>query len=194
MWRQTIPAGVYAAYGTGQESLVRRRTDGTLQTLSKVTGPIHIAHADLDRDYVVYSLIRDDSNAAYVYSRDLLRDQKRLLRVAPSAVRPTIRLDTDMPAPKVYGSLIAWRERERLANKTFRDIARRGNLASQSVGSTATFADRKDQRLFQSAPDVYGRFATWAVVRFSGPTGWAGGYSGVSTRSARTQIVVAAIG
>jgi hypothetical protein len=30
-------------------------------------------------------------------------------------------------------------------------------------------------------------------VRFAGPTGWSGGYSGVASRPATTQIVVAAI-
>ena len=160
MWRQSIPAGVYAAYATGEETLVRRRSDGTLQTISRARGPIHIAQADLDRDYAVYSLIRDDSNAAYIYSRDLVRDQKRLLRIARSAVRPTIRLGSDSPAPRVYGSVVAWRERERLSNRTFRDFIRRGNLASPRLGVTGLLSDRRDQRVFQSAPDVYGRFAT----------------------------------
>lgn len=194
MWRQTIPSGVYASYATGEETLVRRRANGTLQTVSRVNGPIHIAHADLDDEHAVYSLVRDDSNAAWVYSLDLVRNQKRLLRVARSAVRPTIRLGADMPAPKIYGGLVAWRERERLSNKTFRDILRRGELTTGRISVGATFTDRKDQRLFQSAPDVYGRFATWAIVRFAGPTGWSGGYSGVSTQPARTQIVTAAIG
>lgn len=194
MWRQAIPSGVYAAYSTGEETLIRRRADGTLQTISRVTGPIHIAHADLDRDYAVYSLVRDDSNAAYIYARDLVRDQKRLLRIGRSAVRPLIRLGADMPAPKVYGSLVAWRERERLANKTFVDTARRANLATQTSGVSLSLPDRRDQRIFQSAPDVYGKFATWAVVRYAGPTGWAGGYSGVATQPATSQIVVTAIG
>ena len=193
MWRQSIPAGIYAAYAAGEETLVRRRADGTLQTISRARGPIHIAQADLDRDFAVYSLIRDDSNAAYIYSRDLVRDQKRLLRVAPSAVRPKIRLGSDMPAPKVFGSVVAWRERERLSNRTFRDFIRRGDLVTHKLGVTGLLSDRKDQRVFQSAPDVFGRFATWAIVRFAGPTGWSGGYSGVASRPATTQIVVAAI-
>lgn len=99
-----------------------------------------------------------------------------------------------MPAPKVYGSLFAWRERERLANKTFVDTARRANLATQTSGVSLSLPDRRDQRIFQSAPDVYGKFATWAVVRYAGPTGWAGGYSGVATQPATSQIVVTAIG
>lgn len=193
MWRQSIPGGAYAAYSTGEQKLVRRRADGTLQTISRVTGPVRIAQADLDRNVAIYSLIRDDSNAAWIYTRDPASNAKRLVRVAPTAVRPKIRLGTDMPAPKVYGSRAAWRERERLPNRTFRDLMRGEQLLTQQLRVVGSISDRVDQRVFQSAPDVYGRFATWAIVRFDGPTGWAGGYSGLSARGATSRIVVATL-
>jgi hypothetical protein len=193
MWRQVIPGGAYAAYSTGEQKLVRRRADGTLQTISQVTGPVQIAQADLDRGFAIYSLIRDDSNAAWIYTRDLTSNVKRLVRVAPSAVRPKIRLGPDMPAPKVSGTRAAWRERERLRNRTFRDLIRGEQLLTERLRVLGSVGDRVDQRVFQSAPDVYGRFATWAIVRFDGPTGWAGGYSGLAARAATSQIVVATL-
>ncbi len=193
MWRQAIPGGQYAAYSTGEETLTRRTVAGELKRVARVTGPIHIAHADLERNYAVWSLIRDDSNTAYIYSRDLLRDEKQLLKVAPSGVRPSVRLGVDSPAPSVYGSRTTWRERERLPNRSFRDLMRSANLITETVNTAANLPDRSDQRIFQSPPDLYGRFATWAIVRFGGPTGWAGGYSGVSTQPATTQIVVSAV-
>lgn len=173
--------------------LVRRRTDSTMQTISSVRGAIRIADADIDRDHVMWSLIRTDSNSSWVYHRDLTRNVKRILSVRANTVRPSLRVGPAYPTVAVQGPRGAWHMRQRSSNRTFIDRMWGEGLQFGRRTNLNALPDTVRQEVFQSPPAVWGRFAQWAVTRYTGPSGWQGGYTGLSGHGARSQVVVAAI-
>jgi len=190
-WREVLRTGGSYAYGTGRERLILRRTDGTTRVLSDVSGPVHIAGADLERDRAVWSLVRDDSTAAWVYERELASGAKRLVRVARTAAQPGVRPGFDVPLPRLSGPRLVWRERTRLANRAFSDGVQSVFLPDGRVRSVLRTADRRDQRLYVGPPDVLGAIAVWPQVTFAGPGGWRGGYAGLASARATTRILTA---
>jgi hypothetical protein len=190
-WREVLRTGGSYSYGTGRERLVLRRTDGTTRVLSDVTGPVHIAGADLERDRAVWSLVRDDSTAAWIYSRELPSGAKRLVRVARTAAQPGVRPGFDVPLPRLSGSRLVWRERTRLASRAFTDGVQAVTLPAGRIRSVVRTADRRDQRLYVGPPDLLGAIALWPQVTFAGPGGWRGGYAGLASAGATTRILTA---
>ncbi len=173
--------------------LVRRNTDGTMQTIASVKGNVRIADADIDKEHVMWSLIRTDSNSSWVYHRDLTRNVKRLLSVRANTVRPSLRVGPAFPTVSVQGPRGAWHMRQRYVNRTFIDRMWGEGLQFGRRSNLNAMPDTVQQRTFQSPPSVWGRFAQWAVVRHAGPSGWQGGYTGLSGHGAKSQVVVSAI-
>lgn len=197
LFRQ-ITAGPPPTYQKGSEpalhsQLILRRKNGSTYTVSSVKGPIRIADAAIDRTNVMYSLIRTDSNSSWVYHRDLKRSSRRLLSAKAHTVRPTYRIGTSYPTVGVYGGKGAWHMRQRFPNRTYIDrmwgedltFGRRSNLDARP--------DTVQQRIYQGMPSVWSHFAQWPVIQHDGPSGWAGGYTGLSGRSATSQIVISSI-
>lgn len=197
LYRQ-VTAGPPPTYQAGdapslRSQLILRRTNGTTYTVSSVAGPIRIADADIDRSNIMYSLIRTDSNSSWVYHRDLTRSARRLLASRANTVRPTYREGTSFPTVSVYGSKGAWHMRQRFPNRTFIDRMWGEDLTFGRRSNINAVPDTVQQRTFQSEPAVWGNFAQWAVVTHAGPSGWRGGYTGLSGHPATSQIVMSAI-
>ncbi len=198
LFRQ-VTAGPPPTYDAGntpslRSRLILRRTNGTTYTVSSVAGPIRIADASIDRSQIMYTLIRTDSNSSWVYHRDLTRSSRRLLAAQAGTVRPTYREGTAFPTVSVYGGKGAWHVRQRFANRTFIDRMWGEDLTFGRRSNLNALPDTVQQRIYQGAPDIWGRFAQWSVIRHDGPAGWRGGYTGLSGGTARSQVVISAIG
>jgi len=83
--------------------------------------------------------------------------------------------------------------RQRYANRTFIDRMWGESLQFGRRANLNALPDTVRQQVFQSPPAVWSRFAQWSVTRFTGPSGWQGGYTGLSGHGARSQVVSAAI-
>ncbi len=197
MFRQ-VTAGPPPMYQAGdapslRSQLILRRTNGTTYTVSSVAGAIRIADASMDRNNILYTLIRTDSNSSWVYHRDLTRSARRLLASRPNTVRPTIREGTAFPTVSVYGTKGAWHLRQRFPNRTFIDRMWGEDLTFGRRSNLNAIPDTVQQRVYQGAPSVWSRFAQWSEIRHGGPSGWRGGYSGLSGHPAKSAIVMSAI-
>jgi hypothetical protein len=192
-WRNLLAGGAQYGYGTGQERVVLRLANGSTLTLSSVRGPAHVAGVDVGSTRAVYSVVRDDSTRVYIYGWDLVRREKRLLRVVNAAARPKARTSPDVPTPRLYADRAVWRERTRPSPSVFQDGVRSVILPIRRGSEVFRVRDPRTQRTFIGPPDLTRRVAVWPVVRFTGAVGWAGGFSGLSARPARTTIYAAGI-
>lgn len=198
LYRQ-VTAGPPPTYQAGdapslRSQLILRRTNGTTYTVSTVAGAIRIADASMDRNHILYTLIRTDSNASWIYHRDLTRSARRLLSVRANTVRPTVREGSSYPTVSVYGGKGAWHLRQRFPNRTFIDRMWGEDLTFGRRSNLQALPDTVQQRVYQSKPAVWSRFAQWAEIRHDGSSGWRGGYSGLSGHPATSKIVMSAIG
>ena len=179
-------------YGNGQERIrLLRARDGGFRTLASVRGLVHVAAADLGGTRFSYSLVRENDLRVWVYGWDLTQNRRRLLRVARAAPPTGAITPPAVAEPRLYADAVVWRERTRRGRRAFNDGVRRAGLIQGPRQRIFPEQDVRGQRIFVGPPALYKRIVMWPVTTFTGNARWRGGYEGLSTRRARTKVMMA---